>query len=193
MSTMNTPASQHAAAHVWLQDTPNSWAVLPLVGNYFILDPGSVPPVRATQSPRVKQGQVLLGRYQRDGEPERWVLKAAPRTAITVGGRRLYFGIRVLADRDEIVLGGRVRLYFTTERLPRIEPFPGSAHPTFCARCKQRIEKGTLAVRCPNPECNYWCEQTEARPCWTYGPTCPMCSQPTKLEGATFRWSPEGL
>jgi hypothetical protein len=166
----------------------NGWGALSLQGSYFILTADSLRPVRKSAAPNIQNGEVLLGRYVRPDGSESWVLRSANGTRVNVNGRPLYLGFRVLAHKDEIVLGGRVRLYFSGEQLARIEPFPGSEHPVFCARSKQPIAKGTPAVRCPG--CGNWCEQSDQKPAWTYGPLCPCCEQPTALDTG-YRWVPE--
>ena len=88
--------------------------------------------------------------------------------------------MRVLRDRDEILLPGiprndgeqadvadaePQRLFFSTERLAVVEPFPGGAKAVFCSRCKQVIDSGHRAVRCPSGRCGLWHhESAEQRP-----------------------------
>ena len=116
-----------------------------------------------------------------------WVLLADPGARARINGEPLALGIRVLRDRDEIVLGG-ARSYFSTECLACVEPFPGAEVAVVCARCRQKIEPRSAAVRCPG--CATWCHQTEDLPCWEYAPTCPLCSASTALD-AGYRWEPE--
>ena len=177
-------------AHLWIPDAVTRWALLPLEGRYFALSQRAQCPVRRLAGAHAEEGEVLLGKYQRVGDPESWVIKTQREASVSINGRPVYLGLRVLRDRDEIVLGGNVRLFFSTETELHVEPFPGAEHAVFCARCKQEITKGTPAVQCPG--CGTWCEQTEEKPCWTYGPTCPMCDQPTALDSG-FRWTPEEL
>jgi hypothetical protein len=122
-----------------------------------------------------------------DAAAEFWVLVGPP--DVTVNGLPLLAGLRVLRDRDEVCAGGH-QVFFSTERLARVEPFPGAAQPIYCARCKDVIERGADAVRCP--DCGLWCHQTADTPCWTYGETCALCPQPTDLD-ASYRWTPEEL
>src|SRR5262249_42097750 len=71
------------------------------------------------------------------GHGESWLLFAPPGTSAYVNGQRLPLGMRVLRDRDEILvpvaansaneLGEPQRMFFSTERLAIIQPFPGAA------------------------------------------------------------------
>ena len=125
-------------------------------------------------------------RLQATGK-DSWVLLARPMSAVRVNGRPVVAGIRVLRDRDEIATGG-ARTFFSMERLARVEPFPGGEGATFCARCRQKIEQGDPAVRCPG--CGTWHHQREDLGCWLYSATCQLCDQATALD-AGFRWEPE--
>ena len=99
-------------------------------------------------------------------------------------------GIVALSDRDEIRPADGLPLFFSTETLARVEPFPASGARGFCPRCKQHIEPGTPAVRCPG--CSLWYHMSDEFPCWTYAPQCSACPQETALD-ADFRWTPEDL
>ena len=116
-----------------------------------------------------------------------WVLLARPLNSVRVNGRPVVAGLRVLRDRDEIVAGG-ARAFFSTERLTRVEAFPGGEGAVFCARCRQQMETETPAVRCPG--CGSWCHQRDDLGCWLYAPACPLCDQATPLD-AGYRWQPE--
>jgi hypothetical protein len=114
-----------------------------------------------------------------------WVLLARPGAAVRINGRRV--GVRVLRERDEIVVGA-ARAFFSTERLAQVEAFPGGSAAIFCPRCKQEIAHGSLAVRCPG--CGSWYHQREELGCWLYSQRCQHCAQATPLDGG-FRWEPE--
>lgn len=164
--------------HLWLQND-NRWDPAPLGGSALALDDAaSLRPLGA--------GEAAPLRFQPAGG-DSWVLLATQRAGVRVNGHALVAGIRVLRDRDEIAFDG-ARCFFSTERLACVEPFPGADGPVFCARCKQAIEPGSPAVRCPG--CGTWCHQREDLGCWTYGPKCPLCDQPSALD-AGFRWEPE--
>jgi hypothetical protein len=117
-----------------------------------------------------------------------WVLLGPP--SVRVNGQPASTGIVVLRDRDEICTDGR-RVFFSSETLAVVTPYPGAAEPLLCPRCRIEITAGTPAVCCPG--CRTWLHQNEAEelPCWTHAPFCTQCDQPTALD-AGFRWSPEG-
>ena len=164
--------------HLWLHHN-DRWQPAPLGGTALVPDgSGALRPAAA--------GEAAPLRFHAAGN-DAWVLLAAPRVAVRVNGGALAAGIRVLRDRDEIVLGGS-RCFFSTERLAQVEPFPGAAGPVFCARCRQAVAQESAAVRCPG--CGTWCHQREDLGCWTYGPKCPLCEQITPLD-AGYRWEPE--
>jgi hypothetical protein len=109
-------------------------------------------------------------------------------------------GARLLCDKDEIVVRvngspAALHCYFSTERQAEVVPFPGAdGVEVRCARCRQPIEKGQMAVRCPNPGCGVWHHQDAESNllCWNYGAVCALCPHTTHLDG-TFRWTPEDL
>jgi hypothetical protein len=177
-------------AHLWTQNQQSDWAICPLRSDYHALSPNPRDPVRPLRVLRPVKNGVLVGRYASPAGGENWILKCSATAPVRVNGQPVYLGTRTLKDRDEIVLAGTSRFYFSTEELARVEPFPGAAQPVFCTRCKEQIAKDTLAVRCP--ACGQWCHQTDEKPCWPYGPSCPLCDQPTALD-AGYRWTPEEL
>jgi hypothetical protein len=133
----------------------------------------------------------LLRRRGNGGEEWLWLSDCA--SGWLINGLPLRLGTRVLRDRDEIIFAGAqisAPGYFSTERPACIEALPESLEPIYCARCRQLIEIGAAAVRCPG--CDLWHHQTAELPCWTYAPKCALCEQPTALEGG-FRWTPEAL
>jgi hypothetical protein len=117
-----------------------------------------------------------------------WTLVAARSVPVHVGGRPLSLGLRVLADRDEIRVEGAGTVFFSTEVLPRVEPFPIRDRQLFCGRCKDPLVPEKPAVRCP--DCGVWHHQCERRGCWTYAEKCAMCDRATALDQG-FRWTPE--
>lgn len=121
-----------------------------------------------------------------------YMLLAAPEAHAWLNGRAVMPGVPVqLLDRDEIRLG-RERFYYSTEQLARVEPFPGGDRPMYCPRCRQAIEAGEAAVRCPNPQCGCWHHSSDELPCWSYAATCALCPQPTETGGA-YQWTPEEI
>jgi hypothetical protein len=163
-------------AHLWTRDqstAESAWAVEPLAGDAVAL--GGSP------------GAAALLLRRRDYVPESWVLLAS--SAIAVNGIPLLTGMRVLRNRDEL-RAADVHVFFATERLARVEPFPGTDQAIYCARCKDIIAPQSDAVRCP--ACHVWHHQSQDMPCWTYSATCALCDQPTDLDAA-YRWTPEEL
>lgn len=122
----------------------------------------------------------------RDGE---WLLLAEADASVHVNGLPVPHGIAALADRDEIRLPEGLRVFFSTERLAHVTPYPHDAPRGFCPRCKQPLQSGGAAVRCPG--CGLWHHASTELPCWTYADHCAAgCPQPTALD-AGFRWTPE--
>ena len=124
------------------------------------------------------------------GASSSWTLLAGREASLRVNGLPLALGIRALRDRDEISFAGH-RLYFSTEELAQIVPFPGLAQPACCPRCKQKLEIGHLAVSCPR--CKAWHHQSEKFPCWTYEPTCALCQIQSTALDAGYSWTPASL
>ena len=166
------------------------WVRRPLLGSHSLLGEQKGPAVQSVSALPFNAGPAVIGRYAREGVSPVWVLLAATGAPVWLNGEVVSAGIRVLRDRDEILIAGRARFYFSTEEVAKVEPFPPSAGVAHCARCHQTIQPGTPAVRCPT--CGNWCEQSEEKPCWTYGPTCPRCDQATAFETG-LRWTPEEL
>ncbi len=188
-------------AHLWMQScvgrVANEWQALALEAAGAKLTGDAGRPVVALDrvGERGRNGTVVLSAGPASAAG--WVLLGE--SDVSVNGDRLHTGIRVLRDRDEIRCGGS-RVFFSTERLPQVEPFPGTEQPVLCPRCRQVIEPGTPAVRCPGANCGLWFHQSEeVLPCWTgYSAqpfkTCAMCDYPARLyPEADFRWTPEGL
>ena len=122
-----------------------------------------------------------------------WVLLAPHSSEVQHNDNPLETGVRVLADRDAIRVRGYGPLYFSSERLAEVQPFPG-APDTYCPRCKLLIDEGDDAVRCV--QCDLWHHEShrdEKRRCWTYSKTCSLCDQPTELDNPEFRWTPSEL
>jgi len=176
-------------AHLWVTTEANQWAVLPLEDEAFAL---TTSPPKAVRRPP-NDGEMLSGVVLvRTGGASAvtWVLIASPGSGVAVNGLPLATGMRVVSDRDEIRIPGVSNVYFSTEGLAHVEEFPGSDQTLFCPRCKQEIEKGAAAVKCP--ACGVWHHQTEDLNCWTYAEVCALCAHATDL-GAGFQWTPEDL
>lgn len=172
-------------AHFWVR-YDGEWAIAALDGDALVLGSwnGSSQEKSSADEPRVQRVD--------SGAGSGWVLLAGPDCDVSVNGLPLLAGIRLLADRDEIRVAGASPVYFSAEALARIEPLPDTGREVICPRCRQPIEKGTPAVRCPSSSCGVWHHESERFPCWTYAATCSLCPQPTDLE-AGFQWTPEGI
>jgi hypothetical protein len=162
-------------AYLWIEDA-EGWLAKGLAGDGLNL--GALA---------AEAEHALLCRSATNGTTN-WSLMSAPCATVRVNGEQPPAGLRVLADRDEIRIADGKRFYFTTESLLHIEPFPGAERPVSCGRCRQPIETGAPAVRCPG--CGVWYNQSAELPCFTYSETCAFCNQPTSLD-AGFRWTPE--
>ena len=169
-------------AHVWIW-SEEAWQAR-------VIQPGEaelvVPLLTATgegtrpllPAPRIKR---FVGP---DGKEE-WLLIAPPRR-LRLNGILDALGFRLLEHKDEIRLPGEPSVFFSTERLPRVEKFPGAAHPVVCGRCRDTLAPNVEAVACPNPGCKTW----HHRQCWEYTTSCSHCAQLTRLD-AGFAWVPE--
>ena len=138
----------------------------------------------ADDSPPIHPAMLL---NRRSAEPDVWVVVGSP--AVHVNGAPLDAGIRVLRDRDELRVNAH-RMFFSSEVLAEVVPFPGGDRAVFCPRCKLQIAPESAAVRCPR--CGVWHHQSEELPCWTYAERCTLCDQSSRLD-AGFGWTPEDL
>ncbi|HUW58242.1 MAG TPA: hypothetical protein VMZ92_16515 [Planctomycetota bacterium] len=184
-------------AHLWVEqgtgEKTSEWGVVSLDGPVFYLTGDAERPVAAPrdgEKPR-NSGAYMMRHNGGPAGTETWILYAAPEPPVYVNGKRLDLGIHVLAERDEIRLASH-RMLFSSQRAARVEPFPGIGRPgpCPCPRCRQPIEIGDPAVRCPN--CGTWYHQSDDLPCYTYAPRCAVCKAPTELSGE-FQWTPEDL
>lgn len=117
-----------------------------------------------------------------------WLLLAPTSASVRVNGHSV-LGLRRLRHQDEIRFSGQPPIYFSTERLAVVQPFPGAERPVHCVRCRQEIVRASPAVQCPG--CGLWhhADAAAQRPCWSYAPTCASCSTATTQNG--FAWIPE--
>jgi hypothetical protein len=173
-------------AHLWVEDLAEGnsqpeWLVQPLDGE------AAVPLCAPRDDGAARATALLLCSRTADGEA--WLVMSTAPSGVALNGAPLHAGIRVLADRDEIRVDGLGRVFFSSERLARVELFPGADKRIDCPRCKQELTVGSPAVRCPS--CGRWYHQSDEYPCWTYAAQC-LCGHPTALD-AGFRWSPDGL
>lgn len=168
-------------AHLWIHQA-DGWAVLPLERDSLTLDQ-----IRHAARPGATGPGCAALRRTAHGREE-WHLVAEPGACVAVNGLPVATGLRTLADRDELRVPGLGRLYFSSERLARVEPLPETGREVSCPRCRQRIAPLAPAVRCPG--CDLWHHQSDDLPCWTYAVTCALCQQSTEAS-AGFRWTPE--
>jgi hypothetical protein len=173
-------------AHLWLKSNaaPAGWQAH-LIEEEVILAPPLLPPegdgIPAAPPPRLK-------RFKNSAGADEWLLITPP-GVVRVNGVLDRVGLRLLQDKDEVHIRGFHPLYFSTERLPQVETFPGAEHPVHCPRCREVVEPGSAAVCCPGPACRTWYHQRSDRECWTYSDKCSLCGQPTALN-VGYRWVP---
>ena len=173
-------------AHLWkVLIESGEWTPVLLDGPAFTLDGGE--PQQVPDLATTRHSSVALRRL--DDQPAAlWALVARHDAQVRINGTPARLGLTILADRDEIRTADRPPLFFSTETLAQVELFPPSGTRGFCPRCKQHIDPGTPAVHCP--QCGLWHHASDDLPCWTYGPHCALCPQPTNLD-AGFAWTPE--
>ena len=187
-------------AHLWFRDASAAWFILPLEADAYALDampPRPVTPpvparrdsVAATPARAGSPARALLLRAGGE-ETEAWFAIGGGDGEIVVNGLPLSLGVRALSDRDEVRAAGGDSLFFSTETLAHPVPYPGGLPKASCPRCLQELEAGVAAVRCPG--CGVWHHECNELPCWTHGPRCQLCPQPSALD-AGYRWSPEDL
>jgi hypothetical protein len=165
--------------HLWIQNDLHVWEAqaLTTMGYLRLHQDGRVAWV-AEDTDR----QALLHPWQETTGAASYLLLVKPGAGVRLNGRQP-LSLSLLQDRDEITLG-KTAVYFTTETLPVVVPFPGSADTLFCARCKGALNTGELALQCPG--CQLWYHAHDTRPCWTYHTHC-VCAYPTHGD---FVWRP---
>lgn len=116
------------------------------------------------------------------------------RLAAWINGRPVSGGLKILAHRDELLIGGRT-LFYSDETLPVVRSFEladGKRRPR-CPVCRQSVEDGQSIVGCPRcgrvfHQINFT-EVNEAKLCWSYRTAC-LCGHPTQLD-PDAAWRPE--
>jgi hypothetical protein len=173
-------------AHLWVQDACG-WEALKLDAAQFEL--GAITTAQVGDAkPRASAKGAWLIRADAGG-PRAWALVASHDSDVRVNGRAVVAGVCVLADRDEIRIGG-IQQFFSTETLATVQEFPPLERPVFCGRCRQKIEVGSPSVRCPGARCSIFYHQSSDLPCFTYADKCNFCGHSTALD-AGFSWVPE--
>ena len=173
-------------AHLWFRGDVDIWSAMPLDGRP--VDVSVCPPRALADGFRLGGDALAAVLRARAGDSPVWALLEAVGGEVRGNGFPAVAGMRVLQDRDEIRAPAREPLFFSTETFARVEEFPGSERAVYCGRCRQAMEKGQMAVHCP--QCGIWYHQTENLPCWTYAPTCAFCPHATALDAA-YQWIPE--
>ena len=185
-------------AQMWTQKADETgWMARPLTGDAYVVSSQGLSLLEDRDGGRDNVVSPALVVRCGHGSQEHWSLLSQKRTCAQVNGWPLVLGVRLLCDRDEILVRAdgapaTFRCFFSTERLARIVPYLGVNGAVRCPRCKQPIEQNQMAVQCPNSSCGAWHHQEAALPCWTYSVTCALCDRPTQLD-AGFRWTPEEL
>ena len=160
----------------------------------FELTGNSDSPVKIRRSLPDQSATVLL-RTKTDHGADVFALLTPEETQhqVRINGSPVIAGIRVLQDRDEIVVrdceGRSHRLYFSAERIARIEQLKEQDRTVSCARCSLEITPGDQIIRCP--KCNAVHHQSDELTCWTYSDKCAngMCYQDTEIT-SDFSWVP---
>jgi hypothetical protein len=192
-------------SHIWhWNNAEDAWAAVELAQSAFVIVPGAAVPLCAIDETASLESPLLI-QDSRDSAGDRWLLLVRNGTGVLVNGDRVELGVRSLRDRDELlVLPKRsstsgsnaalehLPLYFSTERLPRVEAFAAGPRPVICARCHGSITEGNV-VRCPNPRCRQYHHQADAQPCWAHLETCAAvgCGWPTHM--TQYRWVPNAI
>ncbi len=184
-------------AHLWAC-LADGWTCTPLEERPLTLIGAgqSVQPICESDTKQPEQEVVRLVRFK-SGAGESWQLVAGRDAAVRVNGEPLLVGIRTLRDRDAIAVNGGDCVFFSTERLARVESFEAGAGTSSCARCKQVIDSGHPVVRCPACGVAHHQHEKAELPCWTgYEdrpfPTCANCDHPATVT-AEFTWNPDDI
>ena len=181
-------------ALVWQPGQDGHWDPLWLRSRVCYCVAGTLTPSDVVDAETAASGLATLVRTETVAG-EQWVLLRSLGSQVHRNGSPLLLDMAVLRHRDHVLLfdaatGERHRFFFSAEQPAVVEPLPAELSPV-CPRCKERIEPGSAAVRCP--ECGVFHHQRVDRSCWSYGNVCGACRlQPTALDGS-LRWSPEGI
>lgn len=174
---------------IWILDQFGMWRPIELQGAPMKLGVQDGRPMVTSDGRVASLG--LLYPWRDRFTAIRYVLFPLEQEMLRVNGRQL-FGHRLLRDRDEIALRcptGSGTVFFTEESLPRVVAFnssPGGGPPTFCFRCKTKVEDEQLAVLCPR--CKFWYHEMQERLCWSYDKECAGCHRTTAMD---YGWKPE--
>jgi len=159
-------------AHLWLFHD-DAWAIFALADGRYDLT--TLPPRRLGDAESASAVLLFTG--------NEWLLLAEPLAPVRVNGLPVMGNIHVMADRDEISVGG-ARVFFSAETLASIQEYAGQ--DVRCPRCKLEVKAGQPSVRCPG------CKAVHHDACWEYAPACALCPAPTALD-AGYQFTPEAL
>ena len=173
---------------LWVKNEDGAWVDHALDNDLVAIGPDAAMPMVAPDARGSHSGTLLVRSGDTHGL-DRWLIICSPGSRTRVNGALLPTGVRALVDRDAIALGDRQVLFFSSEQLAQVLPFPGKDDHTSCIRCKLPLESGTPAVRCPAPKCGFWHHQSDDQSCWTYTAACASCGHSTAFD-AGFQWSP---
>jgi hypothetical protein len=197
-------------AQLFIQDDSSQWTLLDLERDRYQLHTRKVEGTEARTNRRPPQvdadhggplpghGALLLSHSRAPSSSDEgtlarseaeWVLLTSVDAKLRINSVPVAIGIATLRHRDQVCLDGGAPIYFSTERLARIEAYEGSDSPR-CPRCASPIQSGDLVVCCPG--CDVLYHQRSDRECFSYSETCALCDQSSDLT-AGFRWSPEYL
>lgn len=175
-------------AHLWFQNEKGGWEPDFLKGDFNSLTEDPLQLISFNGSDRERGRGPLICRGRVNG-CDAWVLLVDHSKEVWVNGQPVFLGLRILQDKDELRMNGASPMFFSSEQLPKVEPYEATPAEGLCPRCKRPLQAGQPAVRCP--QCKVWCHQQEKDfPCWTYSKTCALCNQPTDLH-SSFRWTPD--
>ena len=176
-------------AHIWMKDAGEPWVAVQLMGTACSITSGkSLRGYRRRAN--VTGARPSLVVFQDAAGHEAWALLSSAGTDVRVNGAAMRLGLHVLQDRDAVQVQGRGAMFYSTERLAAVEPFPSTQEVAFCPRCKTAIGAKSPGIKCPG--CGTWHHQSEDLPCWTYAERCALCDRATDLD-AGYRWTPEEL
>ena len=119
-------------SQLWIPDRSGAWGVFPLAARSHDLAtlPPRLVPAGADCGPAASRVWLVP-------TGAAFALVAGARRDVAVNGTPLVLGFAVLADRDDIVIGGVGRAYWSAERPARAVPFAGG-EGTNCPRCGLR-------------------------------------------------------
>ena len=120
-------------SHLWVRNSDGRWTDHPLDSELVRLTPNG-PATLAEHALLNGVSDPVLVRTPDPFGLAGWVVMCSPCSRTRVNGVRLLIGARVLRDRDAIALGDGNTVFFSSERVAEIVPFPGEDNRTCCIR-----------------------------------------------------------